>query len=225
MCCARREENHVVAVFGKSTDPRRFSQNPLTPISKNGIAKPFSRNEGNPARVAFVRPGYTNSQERIVVSLPPREDPLKFSLGFDGLHEHWLDGELLAALGTTTGENLASSLGGHTSTETVGLCALALVGLIRTLHSYSSQLGMNFLFRALSPKIVKAHGLTCQFILKRSVKNRLQNARGRQHRSFPDLSKLVEETFHRKRNTTLHVMISKREFTETCKFSTGIQHL
>lgn len=45
-----------------------------------------------------------------------------------------LDGQALAALCTTTGQDGATILGGHTSTEAVGLCALPLVGLIRTLH-------------------------------------------------------------------------------------------
>ena len=54
-----------------------------------------------------------------------------------------LDGEALAAIGTTTGQYEATSLGGHAGTEAVGGGALALGGLVRTLHSYSSQLGMN----------------------------------------------------------------------------------
>jgi len=49
-----------------------------------------------------------------------------------------LDSELLATLGTATGEDGAAALGGHTSTETVALGALALIGLVRTLHSGSS---------------------------------------------------------------------------------------
>ena len=70
-----------------------------------------------------------------------REDPFKFSLGFDGLHVTSLDGEALAALGTTTGENVTTTLGGHAGTEAVGRRALPLVRLIRTLHFYSSRLG------------------------------------------------------------------------------------
>ena len=58
----------------------------------------------------------------------------------------YLDGELLAALEATPGEHLAAALGGHTGAETVGLGALALVRLIRTLHSYSSRLGVNVFF-------------------------------------------------------------------------------
>ena len=46
-----------------------------------------------------------------------------------------LDGQPLAALGTTTGQNGAAALGGHAGTEAVGLGALALVRLVRTLHN------------------------------------------------------------------------------------------
>ena len=49
-----------------------------------------------------------------------------------------LDSELLATLGTATGENGAAALGGHASTEAVALGALVLIGLVRTLHSGSS---------------------------------------------------------------------------------------
>lgn len=47
-----------------------------------------------------------------------------------------LDGQALAALCTTGRENLAAVLGCHTSTETMGLGALALVRLISTFHWY-----------------------------------------------------------------------------------------
>ena len=56
-----------------------------------------------------------------------------------------LDREALATLCATTGENGTAALGGHASTEAVRGGALALVGLVRTLHSYSSRLGMNVL--------------------------------------------------------------------------------
>ena len=55
----------------------------------------------------------------------------------------YLDGELVTALGATTSENGTAALGGHTGTETVSGGTLALVGLISTLHSYSSQLGLD----------------------------------------------------------------------------------
>ena len=58
----------------------------------------------------------------------------------------YLDGELVTALGTTTSEHGTAALGGHTSTEAVGGGALALVGLVGTLHSYSSRLGVNVFF-------------------------------------------------------------------------------
>ena len=48
------------------------------------------------------------------------------------------DGQPLAALSTTTGENLATTLGGHAGAEAMALCALPLVGLVRALHIESS---------------------------------------------------------------------------------------
>ena len=45
-----------------------------------------------------------------------------------------LHAETLATLGTTTGQNSTAALGGHAGAEAVGLGALALVRLIRTLH-------------------------------------------------------------------------------------------
>lgn len=42
----------------------------------------------------------------------------------------------LATLGTTTGEYGTAALGGHTGAEAVGLGALALIGLVGTLHGY-----------------------------------------------------------------------------------------
>ena len=72
----------------------------------------------------------------MIGSLATREDPPKIPFGLDGLHAK-LDGQLLATLGTTTGEDGAAALGGHASTEAVSLGTLALVGLIRTLHDES----------------------------------------------------------------------------------------
>lgn len=73
----------------------------------------------------------------MVVAFPLREDTLEIRPGFKGFHARGteiLDGKALAALGATASENGAAALGGHTSTEAVGLSALALVRLIRTLH-------------------------------------------------------------------------------------------
>lgn len=138
-----REEDHVVSVQGKTALPRRLAQDALAAVAVHGIPKTLRRDEGDPCGVALVELSHSDAQERIVEPLPAREDLLKIALGFDGLHLLYLDGELLAALGAATGENLTAALGGHTGAETVGLGALALVGLIRTLHSYSSRLGVN----------------------------------------------------------------------------------
>ena len=44
------------------------------------------------------------------------------------------DGQALAALGATTGENLTAVLRGHAGKEAVALGTLPLIGLVRTLH-------------------------------------------------------------------------------------------
>lgn len=72
-----------------------------------------------------------------------------------------LDGKPLAALGATARENGAAALGCHASTEAVGLCALALVGLVRTLHNVN-------LLRDSNVNLVKP--IDCKF-----VDNRLSN--------------------------------------------------
>ena len=46
-----------------------------------------------------------------------------------------LDGKALATLGTTTCEYSTAALGRHTGTETMALCALALIRLVGALHS------------------------------------------------------------------------------------------
>ena len=45
-----------------------------------------------------------------------------------------LDGQLLTALGAAAREDGTAALGCHASAEAMGLGALPLVGLIRTLH-------------------------------------------------------------------------------------------
>ena len=45
-----------------------------------------------------------------------------------------LDSEALATLGTTTCEYGTAALGRHTGTETMALCALALIRLVGALH-------------------------------------------------------------------------------------------
>ena len=49
------------------------------------------------------------------------------------------DGQALAALGTTTGQNLAAVLGGHAGTEAVDAGALEHAGLESTLHDLCSK--------------------------------------------------------------------------------------
>ena len=135
------EENYIVAIYRKFTAAGGLTENPLAPVPKDGVSKPFGRSESNPCMIALACLGHANPQERAVQPLSTREDPLKFLLGFDGLHETSLNGKALAALGTTAGENVAAGLGCHTGAETMGRSALPLVWLIRTLHFYSSRLG------------------------------------------------------------------------------------
>ena len=77
-----------------------------------------------------------------------------------------LDGELLATLGTTTRKDGAATLGCHTGTETVRLCALELVRLVRTLHDASSwehgPAPMGRTKKPLSRNIIEVGFLTCQ---------------------------------------------------------------
>ena len=73
--------------------------------------------------------------QSVISPLATGEDLLKIPLGFDGPHEKLVGNrEPLAALGTTTGEDGAAALGGHTRAEAVALGTLALVRLVRTLH-------------------------------------------------------------------------------------------
>ena len=136
----RGKEKNVVAVPGKPAQARRLAENALAPVPEDGIAEPLRGDEGDPCGCALVARCHADSQELVVEPPPAREDPLKISLGFDGLHRPLLDGEALAALGATTGQDGAAALGGHAGTEPVRGGALALVRLIRTLHSYSSRL-------------------------------------------------------------------------------------
>lgn len=136
----RREENYVKTVPRKGARAGGLSEDPLAPVPEDGIPKPLSSDEGDPSRDALVAAGNSNSQERIVVAPPAREDPLKISLGLDGLQRCLLDGKTLAALGAATGQDGAAALGGHAGTEPVSGGALALVRLVGALHSYSSRL-------------------------------------------------------------------------------------
>ena len=137
-----REENDVVPLDRKIHGARRLPQNPLAPVAKDGVAQALCRHERDPPR-RVPRGEHADAEEGVVESPPPREDPLEVTSGLDGPHQAALHGQALAALRTTTGQDGAAALGGHAGTEAVGGGALALVGLIGTLHVYSSRLGMN----------------------------------------------------------------------------------
>lgn len=135
------EENHIVAIYRKPTGAGGLTKDPLAPVPKDGVTKPFGRDEGDPCMIVFVCHYHTNSQERTTEPLSMRKDPFKFLLGFDGLHEAPLDGKALATLGTAAGKDVAAALCCHAGTEAMGGGALPLIWLIRTLHFYSSRLG------------------------------------------------------------------------------------
>lgn len=81
-----REENHVVAFQRKPALTGGFTQHALATVPIDGVTKPLRRDEGDPWRVALVKLSQSNAQEGVVQPLPTREDLLKFTLGFDGLH-------------------------------------------------------------------------------------------------------------------------------------------
>lgn len=138
-----REENHVVALDRQIAQTRGLAQNPLAPVTKDGVTQTLGGDERGPPGFVRTRHEHAHAEERAVKAPPPREDPLEVASGLDGPHGAALHGEALATLRAATSENGAAALGGHTGTEAVRGGALALVGLIRTLHVYSSQLGMN----------------------------------------------------------------------------------
>ena len=165
----RCEENDVVAVHGQATLSCGFPQNPLAAVPEDGVSEPFWRNEGDFVQAAFVILQHTYSQEGIVQSLPAREDLLKFFAGFDGLHQSPLDSEPLATLGTTTGEDGAATLGGHAGAEAVSGSTLPLVGLVRTLHVYSSHTGVSS--QRDKPNYCKGHSVPMSIYLRKFAKH------------------------------------------------------
>lgn len=88
MRLTRREENHVTAVYRKLADARRLPEDALAPVPEDGVSKPLGCDEGDPTRLVPAARENTNSQERVVVPLPTREDLLKITPGLDGLHQH-----------------------------------------------------------------------------------------------------------------------------------------
>lgn len=75
-----------MTVLGELTRTRCLAENPLAPVAVHRIPKPFSCNEGDPTRVAFVATQDGNAHKSMPVSPAVGEDLLKFSSGFDGLH-------------------------------------------------------------------------------------------------------------------------------------------
>jgi hypothetical protein len=80
-------------------------------------------------------------------SLVPASNYLTKIAGLDysvvaGEHREKLDGDFAAALATTSGKDRTAGARAHTQTETVNLCAAAVIGLVCTLrHLFSSASG------------------------------------------------------------------------------------
>ena len=90
-----------------------------------------------------------------------------------------LNGQPLAALGTTTGQDGTSTLGGHAGAEAVSLSTLALVGLIRTLHNDNLLGDINVNQIESSPKIVGFREPVCQLHTRNAKSTQKRIAAGR----------------------------------------------
>lgn len=130
----RGKENDVLTLKREATQTCSLPQHSLAPVTPHGITQAPSCHEGNPALGVHVRGERGHTHEPRALALTTREDLFEILTGLDGLHRAELDGEALAALGTTTGKDGTTTLGRHTGAEAMGLGALALVRLIRTLH-------------------------------------------------------------------------------------------
>ena len=136
----RREQDDIVARPGKPAGPGGLAQNALGPVAHDGTAKTFCSNEGDPPRIAFVHGFACNhTHQGMLEAFTLMEDALEIQSRLNRPHARRIvlviaNGKTLAALGATTGEHGTAALGGHTGAEAVGLGALTLVRLVRTLH-------------------------------------------------------------------------------------------
>lgn len=156
------KENDILALTRKPGDLCRNAENSFTPVAEHGVPQSFGCDEGDLTLIAFVATANRDSNKRAVGSLPALKDLPELCLRLDGPHEPTLDSDLLAPLGTTTGKNVATTLGGHASTETVALSTLPLVRLIRTLHLIPPGNTENA-YCSKSLKIVRVFLAFCQF--------------------------------------------------------------
>ena len=134
MCRRGGKHNRARSRSGHPAPSRRLSHDTLAPVAKDGISKPLSCDEGDLSRTAFVVTQNSYAQELAAMPSPAREYLFELRPGLDGLHLPVRDGQPLATLGATTGEDGTAALGGHTGTEAVALGPLALVRLVSTLH-------------------------------------------------------------------------------------------
>lgn len=114
----------------------------LCTVSPYRTSKLFSRNKSNTTMIGFMvvliaSLQHEHRKKRSAESFSLREKTGYVGARLDGrLHTDTppLHAKTLAALGATSCQDGTTTLSGHTSTETVGLGALALIRLISALH-------------------------------------------------------------------------------------------
>lgn len=133
------EQDYVSPILWEAAHTCSLSENSLTSIAEDGVSQALGRDKSNASRKLGAG-RYADAHQWMVVPSPAGEDPLKILFGLDGLHFEVLlirNGETLAALGPTAGEDLTAALGGHTCAEAVCLGAFSFVWLVRALHGSS----------------------------------------------------------------------------------------
>ena len=140
-----REKYHVVTRPRPAKVATDSAHSTLSRIPPHSVAQLFARNKSNTTAKVVLRDPYLilmnplSYDKRKIRRLktPSRgEEVGYFRAGFYGIQQDapMLDAKTLATLCTTSSEHGAAALGGHTSAETMALCALAVVRLISTLH-------------------------------------------------------------------------------------------
>lgn len=171
------EQDDLPTSRRKPAAVRGLTEHTFRPVAHHGATESLCSSEGDPTRIAFADGiTYNHSDQRMVVTPSLGEHPLEVPAGLDGLHASRLllvaHRQTLAPLGAATGEHGAAALGGHTGTEAVGLGALALIRLIRTLHGVHppGAFGLLRQNRRLSLQIVVKGQHFCQSLLRKVPK-------------------------------------------------------
>lgn len=133
------DKQHIPTIPGATQTLDTGAHNPLASVAKNCVAQSLSSSKSNATgRAALLWCcSYDCRKQPTLYTLSCGKNAFKVTARLDGAQRgtfSQLDGQPLATLGTTTGEDLTAALGSHTGAEAVALCALALVRLIRTLH-------------------------------------------------------------------------------------------